>query len=78
MLLFPEHKRLFVMKTLIDQYSQPGEIVYDPFAGTYVTGRASMFLPLHCICIPGEKDADCSQFAMLQFVDVFARQLLNP
>lgn len=54
-MLRPEQKRIAVMKTLVDNYSQPGDLVYDPFAGSYVTERACTLLPLHRRFILGDK-----------------------
>lgn len=38
------HNSVAVMKRLVDKYSQPGELVYDPLVGLYATGRAFVLL----------------------------------
>lgn len=36
-----------------------------------------MLLPLHRRCILGNKDEDCSRFAMRQMMEVLARKIMN-
>lgn len=74
----PEQKSIAVMNTLVDKYSQPFDIFYDSFDGSYAIGRACVFLPLHMRCIIGDVDDDCSKFAKMKLVEAFARQLLKP
>ena len=76
-MLRPEQKSMALLQQIISKYTQPGDIVFDPFAGSYATGRACMSLPLHRRCIMGDKDPNCGKFAMRQLVEVYARQLLS-
>lgn len=76
-MLLPELKSLFVMKTLVDKYSQPGALFYDPFACSYEIVRVFMSLPLHWRYIFGYKDDDFPNYAMIQVAEIFTRQLLN-
>ena len=76
-MLRPEQKSVALLKTIISKYSQPGDIVFDPFAGSYSTGRSCMSLLSHRRCIMGDQDERCGKFSMRQLVEVYARQILN-
>lgn len=78
LLIQPEQKGMAVMKYLVDKYSQPGDLVYDPFAGSYPTGRVCLSLPLHSRYILRDKDMDCNKYAMRHLVEGFSSQVLNP
>lgn len=77
LLLRPEQKSVALIQTFISKYTKPGDLVFDPFAGSYSTGRACMLLSQHRRCILGDIDPKCHKFAMRQLVEVYARQLLN-
>lgn len=57
-MLLPEQKSMAAMKTLLEKYSQLRDLVYDPFEGSYATGRAFFSLPLHHRCIIGNNYVD--------------------
>lgn len=44
--LRPEQKSLALLEELIQRFSQPGDIVVDPFAGTFSTAVACLRVPL--------------------------------
>lgn len=50
------------MQTLFDKYSQPKDLVYYPFVGSYATGYACLSLPLHRRCIPRDTDVDFNNY----------------
>lgn len=77
LMLRPEQKSVAVMQTIVSQYTQPGDIVVDQFAGSGSTGRACMMLPLHRRCIMGDIDPSCAKFSMKQLVEVYARQVID-
>lgn len=58
-MLRSEQKSVAVMKTLVDKYYQPGDIVYDPFVGSYEIGDACLLVPLHRRFIFGDNDEGC-------------------
>lgn len=68
LIVLSKQKRLDVVKTIVQKYSQPGDIAYDPFVRTYTTKRTFMFLPSNRFFILWEKDEDCLQFAMMQLM----------
>lgn len=73
LMLRPEQESDAVMMNLVDMYSQPGDIVYDPFADSYATELACMFLPLPLCFNLVFKNDHCSNFAMRQFGGGFRR-----
>lgn len=77
LMLLIEHKILDMMRNLVVKYYQPGEIVYDPFAGSYTTWCTCFVLPLNGRWIIRDMDDDCSNFAKIQSMELFAGQLLN-
>ena len=77
LMLRPEQKSVALLQTIIGKYTQPGDLVFDPFAGSFSTGRACMLLPQHRRCVLGDLDPTCHKFGMQQLVEVYARQLLN-
>ena len=76
-MLCPEQKYVACLMTLMDRFSNPGDLVFGPFAGTYSTARACLLLPAHRRCIVSNIDPNCKKHAFQQLVDVFARQVLN-
>lgn len=78
LMLRPEQKSEALMMTLVEKYSQPGDLVFDPFGGALTTGRACLLLNKHRRCIVSDNDTACFKYAVIPLVTVFAKQLLNP
>lgn len=51
LLLRPEQKSFAVLKTLMDKYFDPGNLVFDPFAGYLSAARACILVQQYPGCV---------------------------
>lgn len=63
-----EQKPVALLKELICRFSQPGDLVVDPFAGTFSTAFACMDLPNHRKFVSCEKDETCFSYAFTRIL----------
>lgn len=70
-------KSEYFVKSLVKKYNRLGDLVFDHLAGSYTTVRVCMFLPEHLGSIVGEKETGDEEHSMVQFVKLFASQILN-
>ena len=76
-MLRPEQKNIAWMKEIISQFTVKGDIVVDPFAGTFSTAKACMDLPEHRIFVGGEVDDNCVREATPSVLEYFCKQAVN-
>ncbi len=57
--LRPEQKSVALCRELVSRYSRPGDIVMDPFAGTFTTAEACLTLSNPRRFVGGDVDEDC-------------------
>lgn len=64
-----EQKSEALLMTLEEKYSQPGDLVFDPFAWSLSTAWASMLLSKHRRCVISDNYPECCTFGMQQLVE---------
>ena len=72
-----EQKSVALMMELISQHSQPGDIVVDPFSGTFATGKAAMSLPEHRVFVGSDMDKLCVARSLPKLCAVMSRVILS-
>lgn len=75
-MLRTEQKSEGLINTLANNYTQIGDLVFDPSAGFYSTERPSMSVADHRQCIMEKKIPDCEQHSMVKLAEVFERPIL--
>lgn len=79
-MLRPEQKCLFLLKELICRFSQAGDIVVDPFGGTFSTAIACFTLDSEIgkrRFIGCEKDTVCFEQAKKKVIELYAAAMFN-
>ena len=61
-----------LLQELISRFSKKGDIVVDPFGGTFSTAIACFSLPEHRKFVGCEKDTVCFELAQIYVVKKFA------
>jgi len=74
-----EQKAVSLLSELVQRYSQPNDIVVDPFAGTCAVAKACMSLPLgqYRRVVVGDKDEAVLRATWARIVDAFVDQVVQ-
>jgi len=74
-----EQKAVSLLSDLVQRYSQPNDIVVDPFAGTCAVAKACMSLPLgrYRRVVVGDKDEAVLRATWAPIVDAFVYQVVQ-
>ena len=66
-----------LIQELTKKFSRKGDLVLDPFSGTFSVFKACMLLDEHRRCIGGDIDEECVLHCESILIEIYARQLLN-
>ena len=76
--LRPEQKPVSLMKYLINKFTNGGDLVIDPCAGTFSTMQACMLLDNHRRFAGTDKDSNCACIVEEDMIGLYAKQVQNP
>ena len=76
--LRPEQKPASLMKYLINKFTNGGDLVIDPCAGTFSTMQACILLDKHRRFAGTDKDSNCACIVEEDMIGLFAKQVQNP
>ena len=76
--LRPEQKPVSLLKFLINKFTNGGDLVVDPCAGTFSAMRACMLMDEHRRFAGTDKDSLCASVVEDDMIGLFAKQVQNP
>jgi len=76
-LLRPEQKNVVLMWELVEQYSNPGDIVVDMFAGTFSTARDCLSVDKARKFVGCDADANCVNTSRPGVLATYAKEALK-
>lgn len=65
------------MQDIVDRISNAGDLVFDPFDGSYTSARYCMLLQLHRHCVVSDHEHDCWKHGLQQLIEVFEKKVFN-
>lgn len=77
-MLRPVQKKISWMIYVVSKFSQSETISMYPFGGSFAISNGCMCVPMHRRCITGNLIPYRIKNCMVQLVEVYLRQLLNP
>lgn len=60
------------------KFAQSGIIVMDPFGSLFTIENVCMYVPMNRRCTEGDLDPAYVKHGMLQLLEVYKKQVLNP
>jgi len=76
-LLRPEQKNVAIMRELVEQYSNPGDIVVDMFAGTFAMAKACLSVGKARKFAGCDADANCVNTSRPSVLATYAKEALK-
>lgn len=74
----PEQKPIKLIKYFLNKFTKPGDLVVDPCAGTFATGKACLEMEHSRRFIGSDRDTNCVAMVEDKCIETFARQVVSP